>query len=189
MCTSGSLARSCLDQWKIVLLGGSESAKVEVVTSIEGRLIDLGIDLPAPSPPLATYVPVRLVNEQAYVSGHGPLDRVGRPLGIGDHSDEFGDVEAEQATRVTIINLLASLKDGLGSLDRVLAVLQVRCFLAVPGRSLNVHAKVAEVAGRLLSDVFGSLPIAQPTTVGVGSCALGLRVTIDLIIDVSPIVG
>jgi hypothetical protein len=64
-------------------------------------------------------------------------------------------------------------------------MLQIRCFVAASGDGEAAHAVVAATAGELLRDVFPDLPVAQPTTVGIGCCALGLPITIDLIAEVS----
>ena|GEM_PF-320103 len=175
-----------LSQWKkeeaLPLERESNSCNVEAFGS---RLARLGLRLPPARPPLATYVPIRVASGWAYVSGHGPLGEGGEPLATGRIGCEVSEEEAAQATRLTILNLLATLLGGLGDLQRVRGILQVRCFVAASGDGGAQHALVAAAAGGLLRDVFPDLPVAQPTTVGIGSCALGLPVTIDLIAEVS----
>lgn len=154
------------------------------VEDLDSRLARLGIELPQPRPPLATYVPLRVANNRAYVSGHGPLGENGRPELTGQLGVNLSDDDAASATRTTVLNLLASLRDGLDDLERVAGISQMRCFVvALPGKS-SAHSVVAETAGRIFGEVFPGRPIARATTIGVDSCALGLPVTIDLIVEV-----
>jgi enamine deaminase RidA (YjgF/YER057c/UK114 family) len=156
------------------------------VEDFAARLARLGIDLPAARPPLATYVPIRIASGRAFVSGHGPLGEAGQPTATGRIGSEVSEQEAVEATRLTVLNLLATLQAGVGGLERITRILQVRCFVAASGHGEAAHALVAATAGGLMRDVFPDLPAAQPTTIGIGSCALGLPVTIDLIAEVRP---
>jgi enamine deaminase RidA (YjgF/YER057c/UK114 family) len=98
--------------------------------SIETRLRDLGIVLPAPlkTPPgvRLPFSSVRIWGNRAYVSGHLPLNPDGslaQPLGkIGkDLSLEQG----AQAARLVGLAMFGSLQRELGSLDRITAWLRV----------------------------------------------------------------
>ena len=150
------------------------------------RLARLGLELPGARPPLATYVPIRIASGRAFVSGHGPLGEAGEPTSIGRIGSEVSEEEAIEATRLTILNLLATLEAGVGGLQMITGILQVRCFVAASGDGSAAHALVAATTDGLLRDVFADLQVAQPTTIGVDSCALGLPVTIDLIAEVRP---
>ncbi len=145
------------------------------------RLERLGLQLPRARPPLATYEPLRVAGGQAFVSGHGPLDDEGRPRATGQFGTEVADELATALTQVTILNLLSTLLAGLGSLESILGISQLRCFVASSDGTGDVHLVVSRAATGLLSDALGSLPVAAPTTVGVQACALGLPLTIDLI--------
>jgi enamine deaminase RidA (YjgF/YER057c/UK114 family) len=90
----------------------------------EARLAELGIQLPAPNPAVANYVGAVTVGQIVFVSGHGPHEN-------GDYSyrgklGREGDVATGQrAARLTIVNLLASLKAEIGALDRVKRVVKL----------------------------------------------------------------
>jgi enamine deaminase RidA (YjgF/YER057c/UK114 family) len=83
--------------------------------SVEARLADLGLELP--EPPSLPFVPrlrpVLVHGGLAYLSGNGDLGTLGR---VGD------DVSVEQAAaaaRTTAHLMCRSLREELGSLDRV----------------------------------------------------------------------
>lgn len=94
------------------------------MSSIEHRLDNLGLTLPAPLrlPPgvVLPFPWIRIVGTRALISGHGPTDVDGslaKPLGkVGrDVSLE----QANNAARLTALAILASLKREIGDLDRV----------------------------------------------------------------------
>ena len=97
---------------------------------IEQRLTDLGLTLPEPvklPPGMSLPFPwVRVYGDRAYVSGHAPLEADGsiaQPLGkVGA---EVSEEQAYEAAGKTALAVLASLKQELGDLDRVVAWVRV----------------------------------------------------------------
>ena len=149
--------------------------------SIEARLAELGIVLPAPAAPVAAYVPVVIAGGLAHVSGQvsfvdGTL-RKGR-LGA-DVSLEEG-IEAAQGCGLMI---LAQLKAALGSLDRVERVVKLGAFVnSTP--DFTDQPKVANGASELMVAVFGDAGKHARSAVGVPSLPLGVAVEVDAIVAV-----
>lgn len=149
--------------------------------SIEARLAELGIVLPAPAAPVAAYVPVVIAGGLAHVSGQvsfvdGTL-RKGR-LGA-DVSLEEG-IEAAQGCGLMI---LAQLKAALGSLDRVERVVKLGAFVnSTP--DFTDQPKVANGASELMVAVFGEAGRHARSAVGVPSLPLGVAVEVDAIVAV-----
>src|SRR3712207_2185288 len=89
---------------------------------IDARLAELGIVLPAPlAPPPGVqfpFVPVRVHDGLAHVSGHGPFDG-SKLLFTGTVGADLTVDQGHQAARATCLSMLASLKQELGTLDRV----------------------------------------------------------------------
>src|ERR1700722_2833040 len=83
----------------------------------EQRLAALGLELPAPFPPAASYRSVRVHGDIAYVSGHGPMLN-----GAAVYRGKLGggvDIETGKlSARLTALNILASVKAELGELSR-----------------------------------------------------------------------
>jgi len=92
--------------------------------SMDQRLVDLGIDLPAASNPAAKYANSVIVNGLMFVSGKGPG---GHPR--GKLGKEFTTEEGYRFARLAGIEVLAVLKDALGSLDKVKRVVKVQGFV------------------------------------------------------------
>lgn len=84
----------------------------------ETRLRELNLELPPAPKPVGVYRPLVVLGNTAYLSGHGPL-RTDKTLITGRVGADL-DLEAGyQAARQVGLAMLASLREGLGSLDRV----------------------------------------------------------------------
>lgn len=93
---------------------------------IEKRIEELGLELPPPAPPRANYNSVCWSGDLVYVSGHLPFNTAGTELTKGRIGDGGRDVEyGYQAARQVALGLVATLKDQLGDLDRVVQVVKV----------------------------------------------------------------
>ncbi len=87
----------------------------------ESRLKERGITLPTPPTPMANYVPGVVVGNLLFLSGHGPMRTEGRPSSRGKVGRDLTVDEGYKVAREVGINLLASARAILGSLDRVRA--------------------------------------------------------------------
>ena len=98
--------------------------------SIERRIADLGLVLPAPlTPPPGVELPfpfVRVRGNRAFVSGHGPLNPDGSIAGpFGKVGADVSVAQANKAAELTALAMLSSLRAALGDLDRVTTWLRV----------------------------------------------------------------
>jgi enamine deaminase RidA (YjgF/YER057c/UK114 family) len=92
------------------------------VATIEERLAELGLELPAPlvAPP-GVELPfelVRVSGGHAYISGHVAMDG-SEVLFQGKVGADVTLEQAQQAARATGLSMLTALKQELGDLDRV----------------------------------------------------------------------
>ena len=154
------------------------------VSSIERRISDLGLALPAPlqlPPGVALPFPwVRIVGARAIISGHGPTNVDGslaRPLGKVRR-----DVSLEQAydaARLTGLAILGSLKRALGDLDRIAAWSRVFGMVnSAPG--FNRQPAVINGFTDLIVEVFGPGKGAYArSAVGMAELPFGIPVEIE----------
>jgi enamine deaminase RidA (YjgF/YER057c/UK114 family) len=146
---------------------------------IEERLVELGIELPPAAAPLASYVPVRLVGGQAFVSGQVPLEN-GLPTALGKVGADLTIEEGQSAARRCALQALAALRDALGSLDRVRAIARLDVFVAsAPG--FTDQPKVANGASDVLVEVFGEEGRHARASVGVSELPLGVPVEVAVV--------
>ena len=86
--------------------------------SPEQKLQQLGITLPVPSKPVATYVNAVRTGNLIYLSGKGPTNADGTDI-TGKLGKDLSIEQGYAAAKSTGINLLAALKAEIGSLDKV----------------------------------------------------------------------
>jgi enamine deaminase RidA (YjgF/YER057c/UK114 family) len=108
-----------------------------------------------------------------------------RPAFTGQIGRDLSESEAEDAARLTTLNLLASLQHGLGSLNVVDRIAQVRCFI-VSRPTTRAHQLVPAAVGQMLGEVFGADRAGCYITIGISASVLDLPVTIDLVAAVNP---
>jgi enamine deaminase RidA (YjgF/YER057c/UK114 family) len=150
---------------------------------IEDRLAELGIELPPAAAPIASYVPVRTTDDLAFVAGQVPIED-GRLLSTGRVGGEVSIEQAQAAARRCALQALATLRDALGSLDRVRAIVRLDVFVAAaPG--FTALPKVADGASDLLVEVFGDAGRHARATVGVAELPLGASVEVGMIAQVA----
>ena len=96
---------------------------------IEKKLNDLGITLPAAPKPKANYnIVCHATGNMLYISGHLPVLDDGSVITgrIGPQSDGKTIDHGYKAARQAGLNIVSTLKEQLGDLDRVKQVVKVR---------------------------------------------------------------
>lgn len=150
---------------------------------VEELLAHLGIQLPAAAAPLASYVPVRVSGEHAYVSGQVPIQD-GTVLSSGKLGGDLTVEQGQEAARRCALQALAALRAALGSLDRVRGIVRLDVFVAsAPG--FSEQSKVANGASDLLVEIFGEEGKHARAAVGVAELPLGASVEIALVVKVA----
>jgi enamine deaminase RidA (YjgF/YER057c/UK114 family) len=148
--------------------------------SIEQRLADLGLALPAAAKPSFNYVPVVLHDGTAYVSGQMP--KVDGEVRV--HGKVGAQVSLDQAreqARICVLQALACLKLELGDLARITKVLKVTGFVA-SAAGFNEQPKVIDAASDLLVDVLGPLARHARSAVGVAELPRNAAVEIEFVV-------
>jgi len=150
--------------------------------SITDRLAELGIELPKPAAPVASYVPVVIAGGLAHVSGQLPFIEGALVTGrLGDNVDL--DLGA-RAARACGLMILAQLDAALGSLDRIERVVKIGAFVNSAG-GFTDQPKVANGASDLMVEVFGEAGKHARSAVGVPVLPLGAAVEVDAIVAVA----
>jgi len=150
----------------------------------EQRLAELNVELPPAPKPVAVYRPLVICGDLAYVSGHGPL-RVDRSLVTGRVGEDLSVAEGQAAARQTGLAILATLRNELGTLDRVRRVIKV--FGMVNSTAdFPDHPQVINGCSELFRDVFGAEQgVGARSAVGMGSLPGNIAVEIEAIFEVA----
>ena len=149
---------------------------------IEELLASRGLILPPPPQAVASYVPVRLSGTLAYVSGQIPMVD-GEMLHPGRVGAEVSLGQAQEAAARCALQALSALKASVGSLDRVVGVVQLSVFVAsAPG--FTDQPKVANGASDLLVGLFGESGKHARLAVGVSELPLRASVEVALVVEI-----
>ena len=145
---------------------------------VAARLARHGIELPAAAPiPIGAFCNVRQVGHLAYVSGQGPVTADGTLLRGKVGRDVSAEVARDHA-RLVALNILATLRDHLGGLERVAGVVKLLGLVnAAP--DFERHPFVIDGASTLLADVFGARGIHARSAFGVASLPNNITVEIE----------
>src|SRR5262245_28675643 len=91
----------------------------------EARLKELNLTLPQPAAPMANYVGAVRTGSLLFVAGHGPIPHEGNGMTRGKLGRDLTTEEGYQVAREVGLNLLATVRANLGSLDRVKRIVKV----------------------------------------------------------------
>jgi enamine deaminase RidA (YjgF/YER057c/UK114 family) len=150
--------------------------------SPEKKLIDLGLVLPPTPPRGGVYKPVLVADKMCYVSGHGPYLANGTSI-TGKVGKDLNDQEAKQAARQTALAILATLKENLGSLDKIKRVVKTLGMVnAIP--EFERHPFVINGCSELFAEIWGEdNGIGTRSAVGMGSLPGNIAVEIEVIFE------
>jgi enamine deaminase RidA (YjgF/YER057c/UK114 family) len=154
------------------------------MSKIEQRLFGLGLELPAPPAPVASYVPFTLSGPLVVISGQIPLVG-GKPQFIGKLGAEISLEDGKAAARLCALNLLAQLKSACGGdLDRVKRCLRLGVFVnATP--DFTRHPEVANGASDFIVQLLGDDGRHARAAVGAGSLPRGVAVEVEGLFEIS----
>jgi len=122
--------------------------------SADENFKSLLLELPPPPTPLGVYKPFLIDGNHCYVSGHGPL-LPDKTLIHGRVGDDLTMDEAKLAARQVGLAILATLKQNLGSFDKIKRVIKV---LGMVNANTNFekHPYVINGCSELFAKVWGT---------------------------------
>ncbi len=155
-----------------------------VEMEIEKKLRDLGYELPPFRRfPVGNFVPSVRTGNLVFLSGHGAGLPEGGFLHLGTLGSDLTIEQAYDCARQTMLNLLASLKEEIGDLDKVKRVVKLLCMINC-APDFGETPKVANGASDLLVSVYGEAGRHARSAVGMGSLPFGMPVETEMIVEV-----
>ncbi|MET0182099.1 MAG: RidA family protein [Caulobacterales bacterium] len=153
------------------------------MSKIEARLQELGVHLPTPPAPVASYVPfVIAAGGLVHVSGQISVDASGGIKGKVGGDLELDD--GQEAARLCALNLLAQVKAACGDLDRVKRVVKINGFVNVAPDFEQIPS-VMNGCSDLMVEVFGEAGRHARSAVGVANLPLGFAVEADGVFEIA----
>lgn len=149
---------------------------------VDQRIEDLGISLSAERGPAGNYMTAVRSGNLVYLSGKAPLAVDGK-VPKGRLGGEFSTSDGYQLARSACIDLLATLKNSIGSLNNVVRVVELHGSLCTVA-NFEDHAQVLDGASDLLTQIFGAAGLHVRSVIGVYSLRNGVPLTVKATIEV-----
>jgi enamine deaminase RidA (YjgF/YER057c/UK114 family) len=150
---------------------------------VVSRLAEMGLALPAVTPPLADYVPAVRSGNLVFTAGQLPMVS-GQIPATGLVGAGVSPQEAHNMAGIAALNAIAALA-GLGiDPDRVTRVVKVVGYVASTA-DFTGHPAVVNGASALLAAAFGDAGRHARSAVGVASLPLGSPVEVEVIFEIA----
>ena len=153
--------------------------------SADAKISELNLVLPPAPKPMGVYKPIVIAGNMAYLSGHGPL-KPDKSLITGRLGEDMDVAAGYEAARVTGLGLLATLRENLGSLDRVVRLVKL-LGLVRSTDAFDAQPAVINGCSELFRDVFGAdAGIGARSAIGTNALPGGIAVEIEAIFEIKP---
>jgi enamine deaminase RidA (YjgF/YER057c/UK114 family) len=151
------------------------------MSKIATRLTELGIELPAPFPPVGSYLSCSRTGDLLFVGGHGPTN--GSTAVVGKVGGDLTLEQGRDAARLTALSILATMQAELGDLDRVRRMVKVFGMVNVAPGFTSTPA-VIDGCSDVLVEIFGDAGRHTRSAVGLAELPFGIAVEIELVAEV-----
>lgn len=150
--------------------------------SADERFAQLNLNLPPAPTPMGVYKPFLMVGNFVYVSGHGTV-KEDKSLIIGRIGKDLTMDEGKLAARQVGLAILATLKQNLGSLDRIKRVVKVLGMVNCTP-DFERHPYVINGCSELFAKVWGEdNGVGVRSAVGMGSLPDNIPVEIEAMFE------
>ena len=150
---------------------------------ISEKISKLGIKLPPPPRAAGLYKPVLILGNQIYFSGHLPILSDGSMI-IGKVGDEMTLEEGKKAACQVGLNILSSVEQALGTLDRVSSVIKL-LGMVNSTEEFTEHPQVINGCSKLFQDIWGDdNGVGVRSAFGVSGLPAGVPVEIEGILSI-----
>lgn len=149
--------------------------------NVDERVIQLGLKFPEIPRAMGLYAPVLVSGGYAYVSGQLPRDG-DRIVYQGKVGADLTVEEGYEAARLCALNVLAVLRQDLGSLSRIKRLVFLRGYVQADA-SFEKHPAVINGASELFCDVFKESGVHARAAIGVSSLPGRAACEIELVCE------
>lgn len=146
------------------------------------RLTQLGITLPVPTPPVASYVPGIRVGNLVLVSGQIPI-RDGVVTLEGKVGATVTIEQAQAAARQCALAGLAVAAATAGGVDRIKRIIRLGVFVN-SADGFTAQPKVANGASDFMIEIFGEAGKHVRAAVGANELPLNAAVEVEMMVEV-----
>lgn len=145
------------------------------------KLKDLGIELSAPSKPVANYVKAVRSGNLLYLSGHGPTKADGTNI-TGKVGKDLTTEQGYDAAKQVGVAILSTLKAELGDLNKVKRVVKVLGMVNCTENFVD-QPKVMNGFSDLMVAVFGEKGKHARSAVGMYALPSNIAVEVEIVVE------
>ncbi len=148
----------------------------------EERIKSLGLTIPTPPEPVATYIPAIKVGNMVYTSGQLPMEN-GELKYKGKVGVDLTEEEAYQAAKICCLNCLSAIKSKIDSLDEIEQIVKVTGYVN-SGSGFFGQSKVINGASDLLGEIFEKAGEHVRSAVGVSELPINAAVEVEMVVKI-----
>ena len=154
-----------------------------MATNPEKRIQELHLTLPPAPKPVAVYKTAVTVGNLLFVSGHGPL-KADKTMITGRVGQDMTLEQGKDAARQVGLAILATVRDVLGSLDKVKRLVKTLGWVNCTTEFTD-QPKVMNGFSDLMKDVFGDdAGVGSRSAVSAHTLPGGIAVEVEAIFEV-----
>jgi enamine deaminase RidA (YjgF/YER057c/UK114 family) len=154
-----------------------------MASSAEKRVQELHLILPPAPKPVAVYKTAVKIGNMLYVSGHGPL-KADKTMILGRVGQDLNLEQGKDAARQVGLAILATVRDTLGSLDKVKRLVKTLGWVNCT-TDFTDQPKVINGFSELMKDVFGEdAGVGARSAVSAHTLPGGIAVEVECIFEV-----
>jgi len=143
----------------------------------EKNIKDLDLIIPDLVPPVANYVPYKIIEKLIYVSGQAPI-KDGQIAYTGKVGSDISEEDGIKAAELCCINIIAALKSAVkNDWERLDHFIKLGGFVNCKNEFKN-HPIIINGASDLLVKIFGEK--GKHTRFAVGSNSLPLNIAVEI---------
>jgi enamine deaminase RidA (YjgF/YER057c/UK114 family) len=153
-----------------------------MMSNIENKIKELGLQLPEPPKPLAAYIPAKQAGNLVFTAGQLPMVK-GEIILKGLLGQDVEIEPAYNAAKICTLNALSAIKGVIGDLDKIKQVVRVVGYVAsLP--TFTQQPAVVNGASEFLLEIFGDKGKHARSAVGMAVLPLNAAVEIELTVEV-----
>jgi enamine deaminase RidA (YjgF/YER057c/UK114 family) len=151
--------------------------------AVDGRLAELGLEIPDPAAPAANYVGHVVTGNLVFVAGQLPIED-GQIVFTGKLGADVSLEDGQTAARLCAINIVAQLKKACGGdLDRVRRIVKLGAFVNSTA-DFGDQPEVVNGASDLIVAIFGDKGLHARAAVSAGALPRNVAVEIDAVVEI-----
>jgi enamine deaminase RidA (YjgF/YER057c/UK114 family) len=149
---------------------------------IEKKILALGLELPTVPASKGIYKRCLVDGRHLYVSGHVSIKKDGSYI-AGKLGRDLNEEQGKEAARQCGLAILASIKETLGTIDKVKRVIKILGMVnATP--EFDKHPIVINGCSELFAQLWGEEGIGVRSAVGMGSLPNNVAVEIEALFEI-----